>query len=88
MAKQKNPDTISLTSAQVEELKLKIEGNTPLSDADKDVFTGLLSSCLWLQSQLASSKITIAQLKQIFGISSEKKSPQNLETLIDKILMS
>ena len=87
MAKQKKPDAISLSSDQVEQLKKEVL-STNLSSESKEIFNGLLSSCLWLQSQLASSKITIAQLKQIFGISSEKKSPQNLETLIDKILMS
>jgi len=69
------PDNISLTAEQVVKLKNEIQA-TNLSEESKKLFIGLLSSCLWLHSKLAAATITIAQLKQIFGISTtEKKSP-------------
>ena len=73
-AKIKNkPEQIKLTTVQAQDLKTKILANT-LSEPEKELFIGLLSSSLWLQSKLAASTITIFQLKQLFGITTEKKS--------------
>ena len=72
MANSNKPANVSLTSEQVEELKQAIQASD-LSEESKEIFIGLLSSCLWLQSKLAASTITIAQLKQIFGITTTEK---------------
>lgn len=82
MSKLKKPDNIKLTSQQVEELKLNISSST-LSADDQDLLVGLMSSCLWLQSKLSASTITIAQLKKLFGvITTEKKSLDLLMNLV------
>ncbi len=68
------PEKIELSAAKVQELEAKIKA-TNLDPEDQKLLTGLISWCLWLQAKLASSKITIAQLKSIFSIkSTEKKS--------------
>lgn len=73
MDNAKHPENIRLTQEQVSNLKTKIL-DTNLSSADQQILIGLISSCLWLQSKLALSKITITGLRSLFGFSTEKKS--------------
>ena len=69
------PDQIKLSAEKVQELQNKIK-NTNLTSEDQRILTGLVSSCLWLQDKLIKSKLTISKLKDIFGITTEKKTLQ------------
>ena len=81
---QQKPQRIQLTAIQVERLKSRIDA-TDLDTEAKDIFYGLMSSCLWLQDKLQTSKITIAQLKSLFGITTEKKSLVELEMMFQEM---
>ena len=74
------PENIKLTDEQVTILTSEINANN-LSDSSKTIVNGLITSCLWLQHRLVESKITIAQLKSIFGISTEKKTLKKVEMI-------
>ena len=82
--KQQKPKRIQLTSTQVKELKSRIDA-TDLDAEAKDLFYGLMSSCLWLQDKLQTSKITIAQLRSLFGITTEKKSLAEMEMMLQEM---
>jgi len=75
---KEKPVQIKLSADKVRELQAKI-AITNLDPADQDLLSGLISSCLWLQAKVASSKMTITQLKSIFGFTTEKKPKQTKE---------
>lgn len=65
------PVQINLTVTQARELQAKIAANN-LTTAEQKLLSGLVLSCLWLQTKIANSKMTIVQLKAVFGITTEK----------------
>lgn len=79
MSKNKNkPDVISLTSDEVDALKARIRSHS-LTEDDRELLTGVITWMLWLQTQLARSKLTILRLKKLFGFSTEK-SPKKKDS--------
>ena len=81
---QQKPKHVQLSAKQFEELQLKIQNNE-LNSTDKSLVTSSLSSFLWLKSQLEQSKITIAQLRSLFGITTEKKSLEEMEMMLQEM---
>ena len=77
---KEKPKQVELTEEQFQDLQFKIN-NSNLDNIDKSLVTESLSSFVWLKEQLENSKITIAQLKQLFGIKTEKKSPQEMQMM-------
>lgn len=77
MERNKRPKNISLTAEQASALKERL-ANSSLSEADKELVSGLMSFNLWLEQQLQQAKLGIRRLKSIFGIKTEKKSSENL----------
>ncbi len=74
MSSTKPPKQITLTQEEAEALKVRIQTPALLSPEDIKIMTGLISFSLWLQQQLNLAKLSIRRLKQLFGISTEKKS--------------
>jgi hypothetical protein len=71
MSRTKNPELLSITDQQLEDISLRISKSS-LSTEDIKLLTALLTTYTWLMKQLSRSKITIHRLKKIFGYSSEK----------------
>jgi hypothetical protein len=71
MSRIKNPELLSITDQQLEDISLRISKSS-LSTEDIRLLTALLTTYTWLMKQLSRSKITIHRLKKIFGYSSEK----------------
>jgi hypothetical protein len=71
MSRAKNPELLSITDQQLEDISLRISKNS-LSTEDVKLLTALLTTYTWLMKQLSRSKITIHRLKKIFGYRSEK----------------
>jgi len=76
---KEKPAEIKLSADKVRELQAKI-ATTNLNQADQDLLSGLISSCLWLQAKVASCRMTIKQLRSIFGITTEKKQKEPKKT--------
>lgn len=73
MATSEKPAQIKLTAVEAQALKDRIN-STNLTESDKKIISGLLSFNLWLEQQLHTAKLSIQRLKQLFGISTEKKT--------------
>jgi hypothetical protein len=67
------PELMTLTAEEAEALKSRITAGM-LLESDKKIMLGLISFTLWLQKQLSLAKLSIARLKSMFGISTEKKT--------------
>lgn len=74
MTAKEAPQKISLTAEEADALKSRVQNSKDLSATDIKIINGLISFCIWLQSQLNLAKISIHRLKKIFGFSTEKKS--------------
>ncbi len=75
MKKANEPEEIILTVEESEALKARVLASN-LSESDRSLLVGLVSFALWLQLQLNRAKLSIHRLKQLFGVSTEKKSLQ------------
>ena len=65
-----NPEKITLTSKEAQELKSRIKDKN-ISDDDVSLLLGVLAFYSWIQDSLATSKLTIKRLKKLFGFKSE-----------------
>lgn len=83
MKKTDTPEQITLTLEESEALKERIRTSNSLSEADVKIVTGLITFNLWLQKQLSLAQLSISRLKKLFGISTEKKRPQEKEPITD-----
>ena len=67
-----NPETIDLTPDEMDALIKNVEANN-LSELDRQRCAKALRFFYWMQDKLERSRITIAQLKSLFGVKTEKK---------------
>lgn len=68
----KKPEMIDISHAEAESLLSRLEVGD-LSEVDRKRCASALRMVFWLQSQLQEAKLSIARLKNLFGIRSEKQ---------------
>lgn len=66
------PEIITLTPEYFDNLKAEVSSSN-LSTQTITLIIGIMQLCLWLQQKLAFSKISIAKLKKLFHIKTEKR---------------
>jgi transposase len=74
MAKSSNPDRVSLTKIEVEQLQTRLKGQN-LTEEDISLLSSVLELNFWLQEELVSKNLSIKRLQKLFGFKQEKKPP-------------
>lgn len=73
MSKKHVPERITLTEKDLDGLVSRLEANE-LSDDDVSILKDVLLFSDWMQDSLSKKELTIAKLRNLFGIKTEKKS--------------
>ena len=73
MSKKSVPERITLTEKDLDGLVSRLEANE-LSDDDVSILKDVLLFSDWMQDSLSKKELTIAKLRNLFGIKTEKKS--------------
>jgi len=68
-----SPEHVTLTLTEANALKDRIK-TSPLSSKDIKLMIGLINFNLWLQQRLTRAKLSIKRLKNLFGITTKKKT--------------
>jgi len=68
-----SPEHVTLTLMEANALKDRIKASKLLSK-DIKLVIGLINFNVWLQQRLARAKLSIKRLKNLFGITTEKKT--------------
>ena len=63
----KEPTPVTLSGNQYEQLILEIKKSN-LSESTQTLVLGIIQLCLWMQTRLEKSKISISKLKRLFFI--------------------
>ena len=67
------PEVVELSQEEASSLEMRIR-ESRLDSEDIELVCGVIHFVIWLQSQLATAKISLKRIKGLFGFSSEKKS--------------
>lgn len=69
--KNNKPERVDLTAEDVNALKERLATNSLNAD-DRELLSGVLSFTLWLQHQVSAAKMSIKNLRKLFGFKTEK----------------
>lgn len=69
--KNNKPERVDLTVEDVNALKHRL-ATKALNSEDYELLSGVLSFTLWLQHQISVAKISIKNLRKLFGFKTEK----------------
>lgn len=75
MKSPKEPEKVSLSQEEINELEAKIKGSN-LDDASKDLIMNSLKGMIWLSKMLEAKKLSMRKLSKLFGFKTEKVPPQ------------
>lgn len=75
--KSNKPESVDLTVEEVNALKQRLQANS-LTEDDRELLSGVLSFTLWLQHQISIAKMSIKNLRKLFGFKTEKKSKKKV----------
>ena len=75
MKSAKEPDKVSLSQEEINELEAKIKGSN-LDDASKDLIVKSLKGMIWLSKMLEAKKLSMRKLSKLFGFKTEKGQQQ------------
>jgi len=78
MAKSSNPEKVSLTKVQVEQLQSRLK-ERDLTEEDALLLSSVLELNFWLQEELANKNLSIKRLQKLFGFKQEKKPTPDLD---------
>ena len=76
MKRKKSIEVIDLSDAELEGIKSRLASGFLLEE-DKPALLAIVNTYVWLQKQLHSAKLTIYQLKKMFGFSTEKRNKKS-----------
>ena len=72
----KEPTPVTLSGNQYEQLILEIKKSN-LSESTQTLVLGIIQLCLWMQTRLEKSKISISKLKRLFFIKTESRKKKD-----------